>query len=724
MCTTTSVALSPDAVNEQSNVEDVNTAVGKTTNEPNLPGVGGKENISSTADSDNTVVQNADIEELSVNEKRAAKRKKQKESKFILDCNVQKLSGDSWTLEGALKNCGLEQKPAKDSTEVMEDKKKAKKQQNKQAVETGLEKKDVIENDSGFGDWNRHETLGLAFVKSGLITPSSELSEDSENGKNPSECSEVISPSELDTDDILRSLVTDKTAGNGFENVCIGIGSLANTLDQRSSVTDSSGVETSSDADSDHPMYVIDSADQKSDVPNDQHTDLHQPEDSACEQEAEFITVSKKRKPKSLPVDRNANNRPSFSSTDLVSPDSGGSSPQQEQNASISQLPNSACAEGQTVRKEYVKSPENSLSLDSTACTMVDSEPSFARQSGTSFDVSHQPCVNFSVPPENSSTEKHITDHDSMYYLDNFSSRASLSDIGLDDLAFSYLLKETSEDDWTVVKNGRRSKNYVQSTVDPSAVGENKQSLPVTVSQCSTSVIREHVASEYGRGKANTNSGRGRWSTQNSRCKSFDGSNSKTFDHYWRDNGMKSRPQEAGQKNFFPSGVARSNSSTDPKYRDRNCDILSRCNSNGEFSLSESNPVPARCQEIPRFSQKSTVPTSDVPMINNCTIVGNSSEGAKTALNTMSAEPADDRASNTEGLSSEKTRLSRELDKSTGSSYSKLPVAEKIFIRHGGTINLIETQIYLYRGKTSRLLFLSFSLFWRRINSFVWWRIK
>lgn len=649
-------------------MEDVNSVVGKAKNEPR---VGGKESISSVFDLKNTIVQNSDIEESSAEEKRAAKRQKQKDRKKLL---------------------------TNDSTEVAEDKKKAKKRPSKNAVENGTDKKDIVENDSGFDDCCRLETLGLASVKNdGLITPRSELSEGSENGKNVSDCSEVISPSQLDIDDIFRSLVAEKTAGNGFENACIDIGNLPHTLDQQSSVTDSSGVETSSDADSDHAMYVIDSADQKFDVPNGQHPDLHHPDDSACEQEAGFITVSKKRKPRSLPVDRNDQSMPPFSSTDSVSPDSGESSPQQERNTSISSSRSSSGADRPTVHK---KLPENSLSLGSTAHTRLDSEPCFVKQSATSFDVQHQPCESVLVPTEKCSAEERITDDNSID-LDRFWCRASLSDITLDDFAFSCLLKETLEDDWTVVKNGRRSKNNVQSVVDPMTPGENKLSVPVNVGQCS--VIREQNACEYGRGKVSTFSGRGRFSAQSSRCKSFDGSNSKTFDHCRHNNGSKIRPQDASQKNFYPSGVARSNSSAESKYRGANCDILSKCDSNREVSSLESNSVPVRLQEIPRFSQKHAVPKSVVPMKNNCAIVASSGEGAKTALITMTGEPAGDRTKNTEGLSSEKARLSTE------SSNLTLHASEKTFITRGA-FSLIEAQVYLYRGKTSQMLVLLLSL--------------
>lgn len=173
---------------------------------------------------------------------------------------------------------------------------------------TEARKQEMVEDESGFGDWNSIEMQDLSIRKDGGVdSPGSVLSDCSDK-----ECSECVSSLELDVDDeflIVADEISVKNRGNE-----LSLSMIENALGQRCSTTDSSGIETSSDGDIDPLACSVDSIENSitgpvvilNDFTYDQINDFFPASSDNVKEESDYVVVKRRKTSKMVNAESNS----------------------------------------------------------------------------------------------------------------------------------------------------------------------------------------------------------------------------------------------------------------------------------------------------------------------------------------------------------------------------------------------------------------------------------
>lgn len=373
--------------------------------------------------------------EASVHEKRAEKRRRQKEKRTKQNSRSDERDADALTSR-TLNSSELE---SHEDLQIRDD--------------VGAAQKDATGLD--LGDRSKSETLGLAFVKN----------DPSLSSCNVSECSESLSL-ELDGCEEGESTKPEPLESGGLTGI------LPDVLDPRSSVTDSSGVETSSDADVEHHTFSTNSSASsvkdhdvvdEAYVECDPHGNLKSLQWD--QNDAEFTVVAKKKKAKAT--------KPG----------------EEHESVSVQTSFGSASCSDEPFRQDGFPRKSN-VSLASPV------EPTVVRSQRGCDDVSSNSLLFLSqsqsldiVIAQDSDRSVLMSaiavDDNGSTYTDDNSSDMGLSQFDFDDDYLSYLSKNDS--DWTVVKTVRRTKCALASSDD---VAEDRKSISLEAAKCSDNTAK------------------------------------------------------------------------------------------------------------------------------------------------------------------------------------------------------------------------------------------
>lgn len=368
--------------------------------------------------------------EASVHEKRAEKRRRQKEKRMKQNSKSDEQDAD--VLSRVLNSGELE---SPEDLQIRDD-----------AVE--VQKKDVTTG-LDLGDQSKSEALGLAFVKHDLSLSSCDVSE----------CSESLSL-ELDGCEGESAKLEQLESGGPS-------GVLSDVLDPRSSITDSSGVETSSDADVEHHTFSTNSS-----ASSVKDHDIIDEAYVGCDpqgnlkslqwdqKDAEFTVVAKKKRAKSMKLGEECESV-SVQAFDL---ESCGYKPFQRDGFPLESNVSLVSPVEQTV----VRSQHSFDDVESNSSLLFFTQ-SQSLDIVIAQDSDNSVLVSATAIDDNGST-----------YTDDTSSDMGLSQFDFDDDYSSYLSKNDS--DWTVVKTVRRAKC---ATISSKAATEDRKSVSLGTAKCS-----------------------------------------------------------------------------------------------------------------------------------------------------------------------------------------------------------------------------------------------
>lgn len=365
--------------------------------------------------------------EASVHEKRAEKRRRQKEKRTKQNGKSDERDAD--VLSRTLNSGELE---SPEDPQIRDE-------------APGTQKKDATGLD--LGDRSKSETLGLAFVKN----------DPSLSSCDASECSESLSL-ELDgcEGESAKPEPLEESAGPG--------GVLSDALDPRSSVTDSSGVETSSDADVERHTFSTNSSASSvkdHDVIDEAYVECDAQEGSLKSlqwdrNDAEFTVVAKKKRVRSMKLS------------------------EESESVSAQAFDLASCGYKSFQKDGFPLESDVSL-VSSVEPMVVRSQHGFVESDSLLFLAQNQSLDVVVAQDSDSSVLMSAVaiDDNGSTYTDDTSSDMGLSQFDFDDDYSSYLSKNDSE--WTVVKTVRRTKC---ATVSSEAATEDRKNISLETAKC------------------------------------------------------------------------------------------------------------------------------------------------------------------------------------------------------------------------------------------------